>query len=555
MIDLPSERRRRLTHRAIPVLGGLAAVALVAGIMVGSGVPSGAERTARDFGRAWQRGDIDAMYGLLGGDSRSRYSKATFEQAYREAAATATATRFQVGAPKGTTLPVLVRTRVFGPLRGKLRLPVSDDHVDWETRLSFPEVREREKLRRRSVPPERAALLSRGRKVLAEGPADARRSPLPGVGAQVAGSVEPEKRPDERLAVYGRGFPLSWPVGQTGLERAFESRIAGRPGGELLAGSRVLARAAPRRARSVRTTIDVKIEQAAIAALAGRFGGIAALDARTGAVRALAGVAFSAPQPPGSTFKIVTTTAALEAKAVKPSTTFPVQTRALVDGVPLENANGESCGGTFVQSFAESCNSVFAPLGVKVGAKRLVSAAERYGFNAPPSVPGEVPSTIPPADQIRTPLEVGSSAIGQFKDQATPLRLASIAQTVSAGGVRTGPTLMGGRTHHRQVRVTSRKVASTLTDLMVAVVGGGTGTAAAIPGVKVAGKTGTAELKNTRGPLGAASDPENTDAWFTAFAPADRPKIAVAAMFVKAGAGGTTAAPAVRQVLAAALGK
>jgi cell division protein FtsI/penicillin-binding protein 2 len=108
---------------------------------------------------------------------------------------------------------------------------------------------------------------------------------------------------------------------------------------------------------------------------------------------------------------------------------------------------------------------------------------------------------------------------------------------------------------HRPVRVTSRKVASTLTDLMVAVVGGGTGTAAAIPGVKVAGKTGTAELKNTRGPLGSASDPENTDAWFTAFAPADRPKIAVAAMFVKAGAGGATAAPAVRQVLGAALGK
>src|SRR4051794_15427605 len=140
VIDLPSERRRRLTHRGIPALGGVAALALVVGVVVGSGVPSGAERTARDFGRAWQRGDIDAMYGLLGSDSRSRYSKAAFEQAYREAAATPTASRFQVGNAKGTTLPVVVHTRVFGPLRGKLRLPVSGDHVDWESRLSFPEV-------------------------------------------------------------------------------------------------------------------------------------------------------------------------------------------------------------------------------------------------------------------------------------------------------------------------------------------------------------------------------------------------------------------------------
>jgi penicillin-binding protein A len=554
VIDLPAQRRRRLTHRGLPALVGLAALALGVGFVVGS-LPSGAERTTRDFGRAWQRGDIDAMYDLLGGGSRSRYSKAAFQQAYRQAAATATATRVRVGSPKGTTLPVVVRTRIFGPVRGKLRLPVAEDHVDWEPQMTFPGVRRGEGLRRRSFPPDRAALLSRGGRVLAEGPAHARRSPIVGVGAQVGGSVEPEKTKVGRRAVYARGFPRSWPVGQTGLERVFERDVAGRPGGELLAGSRILARAAPRRGPAIRTTIDVNLEQAAIKALGGRFGGIAALDARNGEVRALAGIAFSAPQPPGSTFKIVTTTAALEARAVKPSSSFPVQTQTLIDGVPLANANGESCGGTFKQSFAQSCNSVFAPLGVKVGAKRLVSAAERYGFNAPPSVPGEAPSTLPPAHLIRTPLEVGSTAIGQFKDLATPLRLASMAQAVSAGGVRNEPTLRAGDRGRRPVRVTSRRVASVLTKLMVDVVGYGTGTSAAIPGVKVAGKTGTAELKNTRGPLGSASDPKNTDAWFTAFAPAERPRIAAAAMFVKAGAGGRTAAPAVRQVLAAALGK
>jgi penicillin-binding protein A len=102
-----------------------------------------------------------------------------------------------------------------------------------------------------------------------------------------------------------------------------------------------------------------------------------------------------------------------------------------------------------------------------------------------------------------------------------------------------------------------------LRDLMLDVVGYGTGTAAAIPGVKVAGKTGTAELEDTRGPkaqqqkqgVGGEQPASNTDAWFAAFAPAERPRIAVGVMFVRAGAGGATAAPAARVVLATALGK
>jgi peptidoglycan glycosyltransferase len=189
------------------------------------------------------------------------------------------------------------------------------------------------------------------------------------------------------------------------------------------------------------------------------------LDPRTGEIRALAGIAFSAPQPPGSTFKIVTATAALEAGAVKPSTQFPVQTAAILDGVELENANHEYCGGSFRESFAHSCNSVFAPLGVKIGAQRIVNAALRYGWNAPPVVPGEAPSTIPPADEIRTPLEIGSTAIGQGKVLATPLRLASVAQVVASGGVRRAPTLEAG-TPPEALRVTSRKVARMLARLM-----------------------------------------------------------------------------------------
>ena len=289
--------------------------------------------------------------------------------------------------------------------------------------------------------------------------------------------------------------------------------------------------------------------------LAGRLGGVAALDARTAEVRALAGIAFSAPQPPGSTFKIITTTAALERHLVKPSTEFPVETHAIIDGVELENANGESCGGTFRSSFAHSCNSVFAPLGLKVQAGPLVDAAERYGWNAPATIPGEVPSTLPPAAQIDTPLEVASTAIGQFETLATPLQMASVAQTIAMGGVRTRPHLSTDM-QPKPVRVTSRRVARTIESLMIDVVAYGTGTAAQLPGIKVAGKTGTAELEDTRDPETGETlppDPTNTDAWFTAFAPAARPKIVVAVMLVRAGAGGATAAPAARVVLDAAL--
>jgi penicillin-binding protein A len=560
VIGLSAERRHRLTHRTLPALGGLAMLAAGAGLVVGSQAQSGSERIAGEFAEAWERRDYDAMYELLDDPSRRVHTRREFQAAYRHDAATATAIGIEAGDPKGerdgsVVVPVAVRTRVFGTVRADLRLPVHDEQVTWGPLLAFPGLRRGEALARDSEPPDRAALLSRDRKVLAEGPAKARSSPLEAIAGSIAGTLVPEQTAAERRALYARGFPRHWPVGQNGLEHAFEDRLAGRPGGRLFAGERVLARARPRAAPPVRTTIETRLQEAAVTALAGRFGGIAALDPRNGEIRALAGLAFSAPQPPGSTFKIVTTTAALEQGLVKPSTEFPVETAAIIDGVELQNANGESCGGSFRNSFAHSCNSVFGPLGVEIGSEALVDAAERFGWNQPPTVAGEVPSTLPPSSEIKTPLEIASTAIGQFRTLATPLVLASAAQTIAAGGVRRLPTLaLGERT--RRMRVTSREVARTIQSLMIDVVDYGTGTAAALSGVKVAGKTGTAELEDTRNPETgetAPSDPSNTDAWFTAYAPAARPQLAVAVLLVRAGSGGATAAPAAKVVLEAAL--
>ena len=543
----------------MPTLGGLAAVSLVAGLLAGAATDSAAERTASSFTEAWQSGDYRAMHRLLTPESRALYPLPEFRRAYERAAATATASSIDVDDPAGVdgdsvTVPVVVGTRVFGALRGKVEIPVSGEHVAWSPRLVFPELRRGERLRRASLPAKRATIRSRDGKVLAEGPAPARTSPLVGIADSIAGQMEAQETPEERMALYARGFPEDWPVGQTGLEEVFEQRLRGRPGGELIAGERVLARARPRPARPVQTTIDTRLQEAAVIGLAGRLGGVAALDPRTGELRALAGIAFSAPQPPGSTFKIVTATAALERGMVKPSTEFPVETQAIVDGVELQNANGEACGGTFRESFAHSCNSVFAPLGTKIQAGPLVDAAERYGWNAKATIPGEVPSTLPPASEIDTPLEVASTAIGQFETLATPLQMASVAQTIATRGVRFPPTLSPVR-RPRGTRVTSRRVARTIGSMMVDVVAYGTGTAAALPDAKVAGKTGTAELEDTRDPETGEtlpSDPENTDAWFTAYAPAAHPKIVVAVMLVRAGAGGATAAPAARVVLDAA---
>jgi cell division protein FtsI/penicillin-binding protein 2 len=520
----PVQRRRRRRVPVAPIVLLALLVALAAGAFVLVRARDDGEdpsrAVAQRFADAWARGDLAAAWRLTTAGTREAQPQRLFADSYRQAMRAATATRIRVGRggePRGgaVTMPVVITTRLFGELRGTIDFPVERTGetaaVAWTPDLRLPGLEPGERVQRRELrQPRRASVLDAAGRLLSR----------EGSAAGLAGT----------------------------LEEGYAARLAGKPGAELRFGKRVIAKVELVPGRSVKTTIRPSLQSAATAALGDRVGGVAVIRPRNGDVLALAGLAVAGTQPPGSSFKIVTLAAALQTGVTEPSESFPVRTAATLEGVPLRNAGDESCGGSLTQSFAHSCNSVFGPLGARLGARRLVRFAEAFGFNEKLSIPGAKVSTIPPARDLTDDLAVGASAIGQDRDLATPLTMASVGATIAAGGVRARPRLVRNESVRRK-RVVRRRVAGQVRDMMLEVVRSGTGTAAALPGIEVAGKTGTAELVPT---ADAAANPANTTAWFVAYAPAD-PSVAVAVMLVGAGQGGASAAPIAREVLSAAL--
>jgi cell division protein FtsI/penicillin-binding protein 2 len=553
------------------------ALLCVAAFIVGATVArSSAEQDAVDrFAEAWADGDIAAMYDELNAAARKKYSEEELTAAYADAAATSTSTEVSVGDSSGPeerdgedviTVPVEVATTAFGEVSGEVAFPVADGGIGWRPNLVFPGLARGDELAAATKLGKRAPILAADGSVLAEGPASARVTN--GAGGIVTGETgEPGRKRAKQIEALG--FPQGSESGTSGLELAFDARLAGTPGGKLQAvgegGKTVLAKRAPTPGKPLRTTIDAQLQDATAAALGSQFGGAAVLDAKNGDVLALAGLAFSAPQPPGSTFKVITASAALEEGVTKPKEEFPVQTSTVAGGREIANAYDEACGGDLVASFAHSCNTVFAPLGVRVGGEALVEESEQYGFNSPPTIynPEALALTQPPESTIPNPLEsdveVAVSAIGQGEVLATPLAMASVSQTIANDGTRSPTAMVKPKElsgDYPDVRVMGPEVAEQVKKMMIAVVADGTGSSASLPDATVAGKTGTAELGTVSGePVGAGEESEqDVDAWFTAFAPADDPKLAVAVMIVNApGDGGAVAAPIAQQILSAGL--
>ncbi len=275
--------------------------------------------------------------------------------------------------------------------------------------------------------------------------------------------------------------------------------------------------------------------------------------------------AISETYPPGSTFKVITTAAALQHGATE-NTQLTADARIpLPDSTAtLENYGGTSCGGgptaSLRDAFAKSCNTAFVQLGLDTGADALKSTAHAFGLDTPPpTMPLQVvESTVGPVTDAAA---LGMSSIGQKDVALTPLQNAMVAATIANKGVTMRPYLVDSlkgpdladistTAPAEERRAVPQQVADTLTDLMVAAEQV-TQQKGAIAGVQIASKTGTAEH---------GTDPRNTPphAWYIAFAPAQAPKVAVAVLVENGGdrlsaTGGAVAAPIGRATIAAAL--
>jgi penicillin-binding protein A len=338
----------------------------------------------------------------------------------------------------------------------------------------------------------------------------------------------------------------------------------------------------------VRTTLDPDAQRVALQALGGRRGAVVAIEPRTGSIRVMASVptydpnripdAFSqlvrdsaspllnratqATYPPGSTFKVVTAGAALDGRSLEPDTIVDGSSPKEISGVPLENFGGQDFGPIpFTDALTNSVNTVFADLGVKLGRGRLVDYMQDFGFYSDPEL--DFPDSQMAASGVyeargglvREGFDAGRVAIGQGGEEgqirATPLQMAQVAAAVANEGVLMRPRIVDrivrpdGRIRERvrpeeQERAISEEAAADLTAMMSRVVEEGTGTAAALAGIPVAGKTGTAEVEGGR----------SNQAWFIAFAPVESPRIAIAVTVERTqGTGGTVAAPIAKQVL------
>jgi peptidoglycan glycosyltransferase len=270
---------------------------------------------------------------------------------------------------------------------------------------------------------------------------------------------------------------------------------------------------------------------------------------------------------PGSTFKVITASAVYDHQPDLASKSYPTLSALPLpqtNGQVLRNFGGEVCGGMLPDLFRISCNSGFAAIGLDLGGPNLAAEANSFGFNQTPplDLPGTARAFFPAGDSFKQDLPgLAKSAIGQQSVQATPLEMALVASAIANHGVEMVPHLVlqvrdpSGRVVERVApqeygQPISPQTAAEMTQMMVSVVQSGTGTAAQIPGVTVAGKTGTAQH-----PGG------NPHAWFVCFAPAAQPKLVVAVVVLDGGSlgseatGGAVAAPIARAVLEAGLGR
>ena len=369
--------------------------------------------------------------------------------------------------------------------------------------------------------------------------------------------------------------------GRAGVERVYNEELSGQSG--LLGITSYWDQLANKthEGADVKLTIDMGVQRAAVKALGQRKGAVVALDPQTGAILAMVSYprydpnvidevwadlnedadtpllnrAVQGRYPPGSVFKIVVAAAALEEGAVTAETEFTDTGSVKAGGFVVNNYDDRVYGEhDFAKAFASSINTTFAKVGVALGAYDMARYAGDFGFNTEiPWQMGGAVSHFPPAGEIDK-AHLAQVSYGQGEVLASPLTIALAASAMANDGQIMKPYLIaqilkrdGSVLDETDpdvwLRPVSSETAAIVRDLMVQAVRNGTGTAAALEGVQVAGKTGTAEVSD-----------DEPHAWFAGFAPADNPRVVVAVLVENGGTGGSVAAPIARQVIAAALG-
>jgi peptidoglycan glycosyltransferase len=396
---------------------------------------------------------------------------------------------------------------------------------------------------------------------------------------------------------------------QAGLERSMNDYLTGANTNLSDAFKQVLAKIgnATVHGNNLILTIRPKVQRLAESLLGTRCGAVVAMNPHTGAVYVMASTPTYDPnlieQPngyarvlkirgdcggasalynratqglfvPGSTFKTITAAAALDTGTYKADSEFDDPGYCTEYGKQVSNAGNPDQGGrevfgrlNFVSAFQHSVNSVFCNIGIKLGAGTILAYTKKFGFYKTPPLetPGNerAPSGLYNGTHLYDPkdphqVDPGRLAFGQERMLVTPLQMAMVTSTIANGGVVPKPYVVQKIVAHDGSTVRNTKpsnlgraikteTAATLTQMMVAVTEGGTGNAAAIPGIHVAGKTGTAETGVNH----------VYTAWFISFAPAENAQVAVAVVLEKQlnGFGGSVAAPIAKQVMEALLAR
>ncbi|MBW3595348.1 MAG: hypothetical protein KY391_07190 [Actinobacteria bacterium] len=558
------------------------AIALVAVVAAACTQPSAQEKTedelhalsgrVQDFVDAWNDPDYHRMTSYFTGDTRlgpfqlEEQVRGIFEAGaiedfevrhrYRETLSEGDTTEVVPYSVEFTSAAASAPIALNGTMVWELDEFEDEWELEWHPSLVFASDEERARLQIETKWLPRGAILDRDGRKLAAGDVEDRRYPFGSTAGSVIGHIGTATKEQARELGVERGAL----VGGSGLEEGLQDVLAGRPQTTLqVIDNRgkvldTLGRRKGKRGQNVKTTLDLEIQRASENAYGGTTGGAVVMDPQTGDLLAIVssspfnpngyvGVdvspfnrAIEGRYPPGSAMKVVTAAAALDTGTVTPKT--QLSGPAEYQGV-RNFESGEFGTLSFASAVQFSVNTAFAQVALKLGSDKLTRYAELFGFNRIPDMPlAAAEPSFPPLNGAG---DLMWASIGQAQVLATPLQMASVAGTIANDGERMEPRITKLDEPTGQ-QVVDKKTARTLTELMVNVVVGGTGQAARLSGIDVAGKTGTAEVD--------VDGERKNHAWFICFAPADDPDVAIAVVSEYGGVGGQVAAPLARQILA-----